>query len=418
LQDEPADDIRDRVTEARDRRPQKSPESSTPLESVASESEQDRPIDVELDIRQSKNRKSDPAGSENPDRRVPRWQPASAEGLASTHAKIEPEDDQDSDDQESKVLARPTKKVTAADAEPNLSNAKGDPADASVGKPGETTDFPSLVLLPAPANFVREPDVAVAKDDAQSGPPVSAAPEAPAQPKADQRSTPLAANPDPARPTPIPADQPAKISVPARKPARTALAARTPNFASPPPMAPPQPRRSVLELLFGGERTESPEPPALPAVRYPAAYYATSLPQASEATRPASYEPAPKETKETTRNSRQSLLAAWLPKRNATTSPPAAPAHHHHHHGSEPCCAGCTCETGKSPRPAARAPQQALTSGKTPARTRSVADPGVEPASSANTETGSSGAKASDVTEEWKLFERVSFESFDKPAQR
>jgi hypothetical protein len=82
-----------------------------------------------------------------------------------------------------------------------------------------------------------------------------------------------------------------------------------------------------------------------------------------------------------------------------------------HHGGSAPCCQGCTCYTGTN-KPAQVSPQGSLTSPQG----KSAYCEG-HPTSQA-AQLGSNGTKPGNVAEEGKLFERVSFESFDEATQR
>ena len=81
-----------------------------------------------------------------------------------------------------------------------------------------------------------------------------------------------------------------------------------------------------------------------------------------------------------------------------------------HHGGSAPCCSGCTCHAGKN-KSVAASPQASLAS---PQGDAAIAAHG--PSSQA-APIGSTGTKPGDVAEEGKLFERVSFDSFDKSPQ-
>ncbi len=78
----------------------------------------------------------------------------------------------------------------------------------------------------------------------------------------------------------------------------------------------------------------------------------------------------------------------------------------HHHRGSSPCCSGCTCGTGNMTI-AEASPQASMASAAGGPASSGV--PPLQPAAVAST-----GAEPGDVAEEGKLFERVSFDRFDK----
>jgi hypothetical protein len=170
-------------------------------------------------------------------------------------------------------------------------------------------------------------------------------------------------------------------------------------YASPPPMAPPQPRRRFLSLFFVEEKNEPLATPQFPAPTFPTAYYAGNYPKPYPvlAAPQADAVKAPFPTQTT---KKPCVLKVWFHKvlscgRSAC-----------HHVGSTPCCAGCTCHSGER-GPVAASPQTTLASPTGNAASQPGPSLQVAP-------MGSTGAESSDVAEEGKLFERVSFDSFDK----
>jgi hypothetical protein len=178
-------------------------------------------------------------------------------------------------------------------------------------------------------------------------------------------------------------------------------------YASPPPMAPPRPRHKFFGLFFVQEAPQPLASPQLPPAMFPASYHVQTPP-------PAPIPPA------------SQAIAAPAP---AVCSPPSKPCvlsalfqkikscgkrlgcSGCHHDGSAPCCQGCTCKAGNYNSGLA-SPQASL------------ANPRGKPAVCQGHPTSqaaprvSNRPKPSDVTEEGKLFERVSFESFDEATQR
>ena len=207
-------------------------------------------------------------------------------------------------------------------------------------------------------------------------------------------------------------------------------------YASPPPMAPPRPRRKFLSLFFVEEKTEPLASPQLPVAAFPTTYYPrpypvlTAPPQANDVKSPGNMFPTTyngpyprpypvltatpqasdvKSPDATATAKKPCVLTTWFQK---ITS-----GRHRfgccHHACSAPCCSGCTCHTGKeksvasSPNGSGASP---LASPQADSATRRGPLPQAVP-------TGSTGPKPGDVAEEGKLFERVSFESFDKSPQ-
>ena len=104
------------------------------------------------------------------------------------------------------------------------------------------------------------------------------------------------------------------------------------------------------------------------------------------------------------------VLTAWLQKFKACRKGAAAPGCHHGH--SAPCCSGCTCHTAKT-ESAMASPQANLASPQGNSGAQTARGPSLQMAPISST-----GTKPGDVAEEGKLFERVSFESFDESPQR
>jgi hypothetical protein len=177
------------------------------------------------------------------------------------------------------------------------------------------------------------------------------------------------------------------------------------GYASPPPMAPAQPRRRFLSLFSAEQKKEPLASPQFPPATFPPSYYrpyprpypVLAAPQAADV----------KPLVATVTAKKACVLTVWFQK--ISSSSRALSCARCDHEDSGPCCAGCTCYAGKSKliRPS---PQASLASpqGDLPSRrgTLSQAEP-----------NGSTGAKPGDVAEEGKLFERVSFDSFDKSPQ-
>jgi hypothetical protein len=98
------------------------------------------------------------------------------------------------------------------------------------------------------------------------------------------------------------------------------------------------------------------------------------------------------------------MLTVWFHK---IASGHGRPSHVCHHHcASSPCCLGCTCGT-PTRKPVSGSPQASV--AMAPGEPAAPDMPPLEPAP-----VGLTGAEPGDVAEEGKLFERVSFERFDK----
>ncbi len=169
-------------------------------------------------------------------------------------------------------------------------------------------------------------------------------------------------------------------------------------------MAPPQPRRTLLALLFAKETTETQTPPQLPPPMFPTTYYQAAA--KPDAVLPASLDTAaesPGAMQQTVR--KPGVLTAWFQKAMGCGHSSGC-----HHGGSAPCCPGCTCDAGTNPS-IANSPRANMAAWRSKQASAHV-HTGVEPAPAP-----SSGADPGDVAEEGKLFERVSFEGLDKSPQ-
>ena len=194
------------------------------------------------------------------------------------------------------------------------------------------------------------------------------------------------------------------------------MASRTVDriYASPPPVA-PAPRRRFLGL-FTIEDREPPAPPRWPAVTFPTSYYAAANTGAASTVSPAAHEPhfAPA-VMTTVPEKKPSVITAWLQKfKPGGGNTPKYGGNGCHHGGTVPCCAGCTCHSGKPETAATSVSKPRLAVARSPAkpvRQRVVA---TTPEEVVAEETPSTSTEPGDVTEEGKLFERVSFERFDK----
>jgi hypothetical protein len=177
-------------------------------------------------------------------------------------------------------------------------------------------------------------------------------------------------------------------------------------YASPPPVAPPQPRRKFLSLFFvEAEPAPLPSPQAPPATLAPIHHvhsWQTSqvlpAPQANAATPCVAIAAAKKPCV-------LSVLFEKLKSCGAGFHSTGC-----HHAGSAPCCQGCTCHVAMN-RSVCASPQGSLASpqGK-------LACPHGSPASQV-VPIRSTGTEPGDVAQEGKLFERVTFEGLNKSPQ-
>jgi hypothetical protein len=298
------------------------------------------------------------------------------------------------------------------------------PAQAPAPTP-PTTQPPSAIPPPPSLNPTPPPPpLTDAKPTAKPGQPE--APTAPkvadeAKPDQTQEAQPQPAPASPAAevpPTSVPpapsvppsaaAAPVAAQQAPARAPAtgqRLVTASGQAIYASPPPMAPPRPRHRFLTLLFGEEKKVPLASPQFPAATFPTTYLqpypkpypVLAGPQANDV-KPSVATMAPK---------KPCVLTAWFQR--ITSGGRCCCCAGGHHATPTPCCSGCTCDRGKnksvelSPGTCLASPQRDLPSRRGP---HSQAVP-----------IDSTGPKPGDVTEEGKLFERVSFDSFDKSPQ-
>ena len=346
--------------------------------------------------------------------------------------------------------AAPVTATAPADALPNerlvAPSNEREPVVTPESMDGVEPEF-ELVQAPAPPAPSTQPPSAVPPppplDRAPSPPPISDAEKPAAKPvKPAQPATPATneAKPDQAQQaTAPPAQQPASAAVapavtppappaaaaPEPVPALQAPAPTTPPvpptaqaptkgsgqaiYASQPPMAPPQPRRRFLSLFFVEEKTEPLASPQFPAATFPATYggqgggYPKPYPVLAA---PQTVDFTP--TVATHAKKKPCVLTVWFQKLKSCGKGTGCGGCHHG--GSAPCCAGCTCHTAKS-NPATASPQASLAS---PPQLNARSQPAP---SSQGTPIGSAGTQPGNVTEEWKLFERVSFDRFDKSPQ-
>ncbi len=170
-------------------------------------------------------------------------------------------------------------------------------------------------------------------------------------------------------------------------------------------MAPPQPRRRFLSLFFVEEKNQPLATPQFPAPMFPASYdghYPKPYPVLAA---PQAEDVKPFFPPQTTK--KPCVFTVWLQKMQSCGKGSGCGGCHHG--GSAPCCPGCTCHSGKN-KSAAASPQTGRASPQ------GDSGPSRSPSSQA-LPVGSTGTKPGDVAEEGKLFERVSFDSFDKSPQ-
>jgi hypothetical protein len=310
------------------------------------------------------------------------------------------------------------------------------PAPAAL-EPASSGAAPTVAPTAAPtvAPTAAQPDSSVS----EPGLPVSEL--APAGPELLQPSalrTPSA--PDPAavpasaglEPVQAPASRPPLAPDPAATPAaaQTEVSAPVPTqqtvsgsgqrfYASPPPMAPRPSGHKFLGLFLIEDRTETLASPQLPAPAFPTTYFRAAVApglllaadQAATATAPphaAPQAPAPVLSAAATVK-KPCVVTTWFQKFRVFGCNGC-------HHGERaPCCQGCTCYTGKHQhtyKSVAASPQRSLASRS--GRPASPASAATNPAAP----IGSTGPQPSDVAEEGKLFQRVSFDRFDEAPQR
>ena len=309
--------------------------------------------------------------------------------------------------------------VTAPSSEPGLET----PPTQDPAAPGPNTQPPSSIPPPpppvrqtpppAPPNVPDRPATNPAQPDTSTPP----APEV-AKPKGAEETPP---QPPPAPSTPETPQVPVAPAPTTVAPAATSAAPPAPRFgqpfvsgayrglyASPPPMAPPRPRHKFLGLFFVEDTPQPLATPQLPPAMFPASYRVQTPPpppvfaasQAVAATPPpVACDVSPKPC----------VLSVLFQKIKSCGKRSGFSGCHHG--GSAPCCQGCTCYTGTN-KPAQVSPQGSLTSPQG----KSAYCQGHPVSQSA--QLGSNGTKPGNVAEEGKLFERVSFESFDEATQR
>jgi hypothetical protein len=173
-------------------------------------------------------------------------------------------------------------------------------------------------------------------------------------------------------------------------------------------MAPPQPRKSFLGLFFVEQESPPLASPQLPAAtfprtyciqgeQYPKPYPNYAAPHMSDFTAPVA----------THWKKKPCFLTVWIQK--LKTCGNCKGCQHGH---AEPCCAGCTCKRA-TPKAATASPQANLASTQ--------GNSGAQPAANLSLQMappGSTWTQSGNVTEEGKLFERVSFDRFNETPQR
>ena len=260
---------------------------------------------------------------------------------------------------------------SAANREPELELVQAPPAPKPATQPPSTVPPPpSLDRAPTPP---APPPPTVEKPSAQPATPATLpateakpAPPAAAEPEPAPAQVPSPTTVAPATETqspPVSATTPqAPVST---KPtaAATATAQSRPSgagqaiYASPPPMAPPQPRRRFLSLFFIEEKNEPLASAQFPAPTFPTSYeghYPKPYPvlgtsQVVEFQPTVAIQPAKK----------PSFLKVWLHKMATCGRNPACSGCHHC--APTPCCSGCTCHAG-TPKPDTASPQARLAS--------------------------------------------------------
>jgi hypothetical protein len=402
-----ATDDDDRTTRASDSRQPalvKSERHAGPLMPAPSLVPTEPSGDVELDIAGLDSGRKVQANQDDAETHLSRSQPNSSLSVDST-----PTPPQTPADGSESAAPAETQSDTALGSdsephdEPELETAMAsDPAQQPEVAPARTADAPSPVVPPAPS---------------MRRSPVVPAPAEPEQPKAEPSPPPSPPDtpsappaPAPAAPAPAVAPAAAQTTAPTADRGRRLVSASSQSiYASPPPMAPPPRRRSFLGLFYIEERTEPPTPPQFPPPTFPTTYFRAAV-RSDQVPRSDQVLPAPQAPyvlalPATQPAKKPCVLTAWFQKFKVCGRGPGC-----HHGGSAPCCAGCTCHTGTI-KSVAESPR------KTVAFRAAAPPPAHSNADEQPPATRSTGTEAGDVTEEWKLFERVSFESFDKAPQ-
>ena len=269
------------------------------------------------------------------------------------------------------------------------------PAPPAVGdKPAPNPGQPETSPPPAPdAAKPKEAD----ETTAQPAPAPSNPETPPAAPQMPVSPVPAAAAPVPtsvAPPAPPYGQRPVAVS-------------NLYPYASPPPMAPPPPRHKFLGLFFVEDAPRPLATPQLPPAMFPASYRVQTpglapiqpASQVVAATPPVACNAPPKPC----------VLSVLFQKIKGFGNRSGCSGCHHG--GTAPCCQGCTCYAGSS-KPTQASPQASVASPH-----GNLAFWQRHPTSQAAPRR-SNGSEPGDVTEEGKLFERVSFESFDEAIER
>jgi hypothetical protein len=313
---------------------------------------------------------------------------------------------------------------TSPDAEPgsasaSIANPEPEPAQAPA-QPAPSAQPPAI---PPPPPLNRTPPPPLIDEEKAAAKPGQ--PEAPAAPKVAEEPKPdlqpVTNMPAPVSPAAEAPPSSASPAPPVGAAAGAPISAQTPApaagqrvvtgsaqgiYASPPPMVPPHPLRRFLSTFFVEEKTAPLASPQLPAATFPAAYYGPYprpypvlvAAQANDVKSPVA----------TSTEKKPCVLTVWFQKITSGRHPAGCTGCHHA--CSTPCCSGCTCYAGKNKKSVGASAQTCLASPQgDPA-------PGRGPHSQA-VPIGSTGPKPGDVAEEGKLFERVSFDSFDKSPQ-
>jgi hypothetical protein len=382
----------------------------------------ERKSDVELDISnvdpglKGENRSRELQTPGNP------LEPALSSVTATTVPVIAPGDDSRivAPAETSVATAPGSQSASIVNPEPEMVLAQGPAPSAPNTQPPPTIPpAPPLNRTPPPPPLT-DGEKPKAKPDQPEAP---TAPKVADEPKPDQtqETTPQPAPTSPPAevpPTsasPAPAVPPSPAAVPAaapqtqaRSPAagqRLVAASGQAIYASPPPMAPPRPRSKFLSLFFVEEKTVPLASPQFPPAMFPAAYYGPNPRPYPVLAAPQANNPKPPVAIRSPK--KPCVLTAWFQR--ITNGGHGTCCAGCHHASPTPCCSGCTCYSGKN-KSAGGIPQKSLASpqGDLPSRQGPV---------SQTVPSGSTGPKPGDVTEEGKLFERVSFEGFDKSPQ-
>jgi hypothetical protein len=378
--------------------------------------------DVALDITQAEPRQTGQAPSNDAEMASTEPGPASSSAIDSASVVAmsdvdRPSSEPPANSQADAALEQVTGQSAAPELETSLVQAPGPPA-------ADTQPPSSIPPPPPPVRQTPPPAPPIDRDTPAANPtqPEVSTPPAPdaAKPKEAEETPPQSA-PAPSTPeTPPPPQTPvslvpttlAPVSTPAAAPAPrfnqplVSVAQRSP-YASPPPMAPPPPRHKFLGLFFVEETPRPLATPQLPPAMFPASYHV-------QTPRPAQVLPASQAVAATppvacNAPQKPCVLSVLLQKIKSCAKRSGCSGCHHG--ASAPCCQGCTCYNGTG-KTAQGSPRGNLASPQA----KPALCPG-HPTSPAAL-LGSNGTNPGDVTEEGKLFERVSFESFDKTIER